>query len=584
MSESSDKNHVVSECSQIIYKGFQRYNNNFHRITDRAHIRFKQRDWKGHQQDIGDRIELYEKSASRIAETVKELLGEQAEDHDVWNEVRTYLGERLENIPDSAFIKTFFNSITRRVFGTLGYDPKLEFIFSSMDEGTYRIASLNLRRYPYWGSLQKIFNHVLNDIKFGVEYADLTNSINTLSNKVILFCQEHLEGNDEFIRFEFIESLFYQSARAYLVGRIIKRNTIVPIVIAFKNTDKGIVNDAVLMSEEEVSIVFGYTRSYYFADPNSVEAAVHFLHSILPDKPVDELFTVLGRVRQGKTERYKAFTKHLYKTDDKFVHADGDKGLVMIVFNLPSYNLIFKVIRDRFGFPKTISRNGVLEKYHLVSKHDRAGRLIDTQAFFNIEFPAQRFSEAILDELLNHAKDSVVLKQDKLIFKHVFVERYVRPLNLFIKEESKEKAELAILDYGQALKDLAQTNIFPGDLLLKNFGVTQHNRVVFYDYDEVALITDCNFRAIPETSDHDDEMRANTWYHVNDNDIFPEEHLKFLAMNEELRSLFMEVHGDLLSVDYWRNIKARHLAGEVSTVVPYFRPSLPPAPNNNKGN
>ena len=576
MSDHFDNEIIVAECSQVIYSGFQRYNKNFHRITDRAHVRFKQRDWKGHQQDIADRIELYEKSATRIAESVKKILEENTDDHKLWNEVRSYLGERLENIPDSAFIKTFFNSITRRVFETVGNDPKLEYVFSSMDEGTDRISSLNLRRYPYWGSLQTIFNKVLKDIDFGVKYADPTESIKIITEKVSSFCEAHFQDEDEFIRFEFIESLFYQSARAYLVGRIIKRNRIVPIVIAFENTDKGIAIDAVLMSDDEVSIVFGYTRSYYFADPNSVEAAVHFLHSILPNKPVDELFTVLGRVRQGKTERYRTFAKHLSKTSDKFMHADGDKGLVMIVFDLPSYDLVFKVMRDRFGYPKTISKQGVIDKYQLVSKHDRAGRLIDTQAFFNIEFPAQRFSDELLEDLLKSAKDAVSLKNDRLIINRVFVERRVRPLNLFIKEVDKEKAELAILDYGQALKDLAQTNIFPGDLLLKNFGVTQHNRVIFYDYDEVALITECNFRAIPEASDHDDEMRASTWYHVNENDIFPEEHLKFLAMNKELRSLFMNVHSDLLAVDYWRDVKARHLAGEVSAVIPYSQPSVPP--------
>ena len=575
MSESYDVGDIVPECSRIIYDGFQRYNKNFQRITDRAQNRFTQRDWKGHQQDIVDRIELYEKSASRIAESIKNILEGNTHSRQLWKEVRSYLGERLKNIPDYGFIKTFFNSITRRVFKTTGIDPELEYIFSSMDEGSDRIASLNLRRYPYWGSLHTLFEMVLVDTVFGVEYANQSRSTHLIADKVSHFCQKYLDDNDEFIRFEFIDSLFYQSARAYLVGRIIKRKRIVPIVIAFENTDEGIRIDAVLMSDDEVSIVFGYTRSYYFADPRSVEAAVHFIHSMLPDKPVDELFTVLGRMRQGKTERYRSFTKHLYKTNDKFVHAEGDKGLVMIVFDLPSYDLVFKVIRDRFGFPKTISRKGVLDKYKLVSKHDRAGRLIDTQAFFNIEFPVQRFSDELLEDLIKNAKDTVSLKNDKLLIKHAYVERRVRPLNLYIKEVSKKQAELAILDYGQALKDLAQTNIFPGDLLLKNFGVTQHNRVVFYDYDEVALITECNFRAIPETSDQNDEMRADTWYHVNDNDIFPEEHLKFLTMNKELQSLFMKVHSDLLTVDYWRNIKERHLAGEVSAVIPYSRPTLP---------
>jgi isocitrate dehydrogenase kinase/phosphatase len=351
----------------------------------------------------------------------------------------------------------------------------------------------------------------------------------------------------------------------------------VPIVIAFENTKEGIKIDAVLMSPEEVSIVFGYTRSYYFADPNSVEGAVHFLHSVLPDKPVDELFTVLGRMRQGKTERYHAFARHLDQTSDKFVHAAGDEGLVMLVFTLPSYNLVFKIIRDRFGYPKTICRQDVIDKYKLVSRHDRAGRLIDTQEFLDIELPLVRFSEELLNDLLKHAKETVSIVDDQLHIKHVYIERCVRPLNLYVKEESQAKAEMAILDYGQALKDLANTNIFPGDLLLKNFGVTQHGRIVFYDYDEVALITECNFREIPDTDDHENEMRAVTWYHVDENDIFPEEHLKFLAMNQDLRDLFTQVHGDLATAGYWRDIKKKHLKGEVATVVPYSRPTIPPS-------
>ncbi len=201
------------------------------------------------------------------------------------------------------------------------------------------------------------------------------------------------------------------------------QNNVAPIVIALKNTDDGICVDAVLMYEDEVSIVFSYTRSYYFADPNSVVAAVHFLHTILPRKPVDELYTVLGRLRQGKTERYRIFNHHLHNTTEKFVHADGDKGLVMIVFTLPSYDLVFKIIRDKFGYPKTIERDDVLEKYRLVSKHDRAGRLIDTQEFRQLELPLDRFAPELLDELLNEAAKTVVIEGEKLIINHVYIER-----------------------------------------------------------------------------------------------------------------------------------------------------------------
>lgn len=568
MAQKPDRK-LITELSQIIYDGFVHYNNLFHRITRRARTRFERRDWQGHQQDIVERVDLYEKSVRRIVLALRRHMGTRVKDRELWNAIRAYFGRRLEKVPDAGFIKTFFNSVTRRIFGTVGVDAKLEFVSSNLNADIELLKSLNLKRYPFWGSTEKIFGAILNDFSFTVPYAKSINS------DIIQFVESKFSKKNEYLRFEFIDSFFYQSERAYLIGRIIMRDSISPIVIAFKNTGKGIVIDAVLMSEEEVSIVFSYTRSYYFADPNSVVGAVHFIHSILPRKPIDELYTVLGRLRQGKTERHRIFTEHLKTTSDQFVHTDGDRGLVMIVFTLPSYDLVFKIIRDKFGYPKTITRSQVIEKYKLVSKHDRAGRMIDTQEFLNLKFPVNRFSTELLDELLQEASNSVEVVDDNLLIKHVYIERRVRPLNLYINEVSREKAEQAVLDYGQALKDLARTNIFPGDLLLKNFGVTRHSRIIFYDYDEVSLITACNFRDIPNANDDVDELRSEAWYYVGPNDMFPEEFIKFLSMDKELRSLFLVVHGELLTAEYWREIKSLHQSGKVSLVVPYDRPKLP---------
>lgn len=560
---------LIAECSQIIYDGFIRYNNYFYRITRRARTRFEQRDWKGHQQDIVDRVDLYEKSVRRIVLNLRRLLGCRIRDRTLWHAVRSYFGERLHAVPDNDFIKTFFNSTTRRIFGTEGVDRRIEFVSTDPSDDEHLIMSLNIRRYPYWASLQRIFETILADFSFRIPYNDVSENAKRISRILNKHMAEHYADKIEYIRFEFIDSFFYQAARAYLVGKIMLSRGAAPIVIAFKNQEDGITVDAVFLEEKEISLIFGYTRSYYFADPNSVIGAVHFLKSMLPKKPVDELYTVLGRLRQGKTERHRTFTAHLKNTRDKFIHAEGDTGLVMIVFTLPSYNLVFKVIRDRFGYPKTISRKDVIGKYKLVSKHDRAGRLIDTQEFLNLEFPVNRFSPELRDELLEAASTSVRKEKNNLLLKHVYIERRVRPLNLYIDEAPEEEAGFAVIDYGQAIKDLAQTNIFTGDLLLKNFGVTPHNRVIFYDYDEVSLITDCNFRDIPEAGDFEDEMLADSWYFVGNNDIFPEEFIRFLAMNDELKEKFMKYHQDLLTAEYWRAVKASHNKGEISLVVPY---------------
>jgi len=564
----SDKD-LIAECSQIIYDGFIRYDNYFHRMTRRARTRFEQRDWKGHQQDIVDRVDLYEKSVRRIVLALRNTLGNRVNNKTLWYEIRNYFGERLDQVPDNDFIKTFFNSTTRRIFGTEGVDPGIEFISSGPSDDLNLIMSLNIRRYPYWVSLQRIFETILDDFSFRIPYDDISRNAKRIARMISAYSKENFNENIEYIRFEFIDSFFYQAARAYLVGKLILSEGEAPIVIAFKNEYGGISVDAVFLHEKEISLIFGYTRSYYFADPNSVIGAVHFLKSMLPKKPIDELYTVLGRLRQGKTERHRTFTEHLHNTKDKFIHAEGDTGLVMIVFTLPSYNLVFKIIRDKFGYPKTMSRKDVIGKYKLVSKHDRAGRLIDTQEYLNLEFPINRFSKELLNELLDGATESVRKEDNNLILKLAYVERRVRPLNLYLNEVSEEEAIYAIIDYGQTIKDLAQTNIFTGDLLLKNFGVTRHNRVIFYDYDEVTLVTDCNFRDIPESTDIDDEMQADTWYFVGKNDIFPEEFIRFLSMNDQVKAQFMKYHQDLLTSEYWRKVQNQHIKGEVSLVVPY---------------
>lgn len=565
---------LIAECSQVIYDAFLRYNNHFHRMTRRAQSRFEQRDWKGHQQDIVDRIDLYEKSIRRIVLTLRKILNDRIDDERLWSEIRTYFADRLYQVPDNDFMKTFFNSTTRRIFGTEGVDPEIEFTSSGPSDDLRLIMSLNIRRYPYWMSLQKIFETILNDFSFRVPYDSIDRDAENIATAINSHSKLNFEEEIEYLRVEFIDTFFYQAARAYLVGKLIHSEGESPIVIAFKNEKRGISVDAVFMDKQDISLIFGYTRSYYFADPNSVIGAVHFIKSMLPEKPIDELYTVLGRLRQGKTERHRTFTDHLNNTRDKFVHAEGDTGLVMIVFTLPSYNLVFKVIRDKFGYPKTISRKDVVSKYRLVSKHDRAGRLIDTQEFLNLELPINRFSRELREDLLNNASDSVSTEGRNLLLKHAYVERRVRPLNLYINEVSEEEAKAAIIDYGQAIKDLAKTNIFTGDLLLKNFGVTAHNRVIFYDYDEVALVTECNYRDIPEASDYEDEMLADTWYFVSEKDIFPEEFIRFLSMNDELKAGFMKYHKDLLTAEYWRQEQQQHLKGEVSLVVPYTSTTL----------
>lgn len=565
---------VVAEAARRIHDGFVRYNRAFRRITDRARRRFEQRDWHGQFRDIAERVEVYEKWVTRVEAVLRHYLGDHVRDHALWGEIRHFFGDRVEGMPDAGFTKTFFNSITRRIFGTVGVDPAVEFVQPPPEEG---VQSLVMRRYPCWDDVESVCRAVLADFRFRVPFADSGGDARFMADEVRAYLDRDGVPAGALRHFEFIDSHFYQGTRAYLVGRAVHDQGLRPIVVALKNGDDGIEVDAVLMEAEQVSVVFSYTRSYYFADPTSVVAAVQFLHTLLPDKPIDELYTVLGRLRQGKTERYRVFTDHLRRTADDFVHAAGDRGLVMIVFTLPSYNLVFKVMRDVFGPPKTnMSHADVEEKYRLVSRHDHAGRLIDTQHFRNLELPLARFSRDLLDELMTEASRTVRIDGDQLVFHKAYVERRVRPLNLYIRDAAPAELHRVILDYGQCIRDLAETNIFAGDLLLKNFGVTASGRVVFYDYDEVALVTNCNFRELPDT---DDEfmMEPGSVACYADSDIFPEEFIRFLSLPPGPRAVFLEVHSDVLDPDYWRDVKRRRQSGEVAEVVPYERQTVPTA-------
>jgi isocitrate dehydrogenase kinase/phosphatase len=326
-----------------------------------------------------------------------------------------------------------------------------------------------------------------------------------------------------------------------------------------------------MMSEHEVRPLFGFSRSYFHADLPAVEPAIQYLSSIMPGKPLDEIYTVLGRAKQGKTERYRSLFRHLARSTDSFVHAEGIRGMVMIVFTLFSSQLIFKVIRDRFAEPKTTSREEVMQKYRFVFQNDRVGRLVDAQEYRQLRFPKARFSPELLEELLTSASATCRVDGDDLIIGHCYMERRMKPLDVFLQESSPAAARRAVRDYGQAIRDLALSNVFPGDLLLKNFGVSRHGRVVFYDYDELCLVTECTFRDMPVARDDEDEMRSEPWFFVGASDVFPEQFLEFLGLRGELREEFLQHHEDLLTADYWRKLKACHLAEQHLEVVPYTR-------------
>lgn len=565
---------LVDTCAGALVQAFADYNAEYRAITRRAPQRFEERDWKGSQRDAVERIELYEKCVNRAVAQMQARLGEDVTERALWSSIKRRFSELIAALPDLEFDKTFFNSVTRRTFGTIGVDPAVEFVALDHDPIGAVKSAIDTNVYVNRGSLELLFEEVLADFRFRTPYVDFDRSIRTITNEVRAKCEAGADASTpplQVDQIEFIRTVFYQMTRAYLVGRISGPDWRRPFVLALQNTESGVRIDAVMMDESSVSILFSFTRSYFHADLAHVGQAVVFLKSILPLKPVSELYTVLGRAKQGKTERYRELFRHLQNSDDQFVHAPGERGLVMICFTLPSFDVVFKIIRDRFAYPKNILREEVLQKYEMVFKHDRAGRLVDAQEFKRLKFPASRFSKELVEELKDEAANTVHFEDGDVIVDHVYIERRMTPLNLYIRNASREEAEEAVLDYGQCIRDLAVTNIFAGDLLLKNFGVTRHGRVIFYDYDELCAVTDCRFRDVPQSKFEEDDLRAEAWFHVNDNDMFPETFMQFLGFDPELKEVFMQVHGEVMTAEWWRGIQQRLLEGEVLEVLPYHR-------------
>ncbi|MFM8517387.1 MAG: bifunctional isocitrate dehydrogenase kinase/phosphatase [Nevskiaceae bacterium] len=559
---------LLESSAQRIAATFAAYNGEFRAITRRAKTRFEARDWQGSQQDAVERIDLYDKSVNRLVETMRSHLGDRAQDRALWHGIRNRFHSRTAGLPDAAFARTFFSSVSRRMLGTVGVAPELEFTGDDLDPLDGAGANPEIIEYGFRGDLPLLLEDLLGDLDLRCPWINFDRSVEHAVQDIEASLS-HRTKQSRLLAVRVFKPIFFQSTRAYVVGHLATETAMLPLVIALQHTERGLFIDAVMLDEDDISVVFGFTRSYFHVDLERVIEAVVFLRQLLPRKPLSELFTVLGRAKQGKTERFREVTRHLEQSNDQFVHAAGERGLVMVCFTLPSLDVVFKLIRDRFPPVKNVLRQDVLDKYRFVFKHDRAGRLVDAQEFKRIRLPKARFSPELLEELATETAETVHSEGEDLVFDHMYIERRMVPLNLFLRDAPEEAANRAVLDYGQSIRDLAHSNIFAGDLLLKNFGVTRHGRVIFYDYDELCQVTDCRFREVPVASSDEDEMRSEAWFYVADNDVFPETFLNFLAFSDAQRQLFVHSHGDLLAADFWRGIQRRVREGDILEILPY---------------
>ena len=559
---------LAKATATAILDAFDTYHNSFKTISRRAQQRFEQREWQAQQADGQERLALYTRIVNEIVGGLRMMLGDDVTGKRIWEDARLIYAQLIARRNDLELAETFFNSVTRRIFTTIGVDEHLEFVWFGATWVPSGETNDIFDVFVRLDSTETLIHTILRAYHFRVGWADAAGDAQKVATHLDAYLTEAWDL-PEFDRIEMLKSVFFRNKGAYLIGRIRCRNRIAPIILPLLNTDQGITIDAVLLTENAASLVFSFTRSYFQVEADNPGELVGFLKSIMPLKPIAELYTAIGYNKHGKTTLYRALYRHMGNSSDRFQIARGAKGMVMTVFTLPSYDVVFKVIKDRFAYPKTATRKEVMQRYRLVFQHDRVGRMVDAQEFENLTFSRDRFSDDLLEELLKVAANSVQVTDDEVILKHLYTERRLYPLDLYIKEMSFERAQAAVIDYGNAITDLAAANIFPGDLFIKNFGVTRHGRVVFYDYDELCLLTDCTFRKLPESASYEDEIAAQPWFSVSDNDIFPEEFERFLWFPEPLRTVMHKFHGRLFTPEFWQGMQERNQGGEILDIFPY---------------
>ncbi|MEO8091046.1 MAG: bifunctional isocitrate dehydrogenase kinase/phosphatase [Gemmatimonadales bacterium] len=552
-----------------IHAAYEKYERGFEEITGRAQGRFERRDWSGAQADATERLALYKAHVDAAVADVHDILEDGVMERTVWAAMKSEHARLAAGRPDSELAETFFNSVTRRVFSTVGVDPSIEYLHqsrspSSLDDPTivdsYNVPSVDAG----------LVRTILGGIPWSVPYAQLDRD--TILVAQLLDARVRQVMNEPGpVRVDMVCSVFYRNKGAYLVGRIRAGGEIIPVVLPLLHAERGIVVDAVLMTSDEASVVFGFSWTYFRVKAPKPRVLVDFLRTIMPLKLPHELYTSIGYNKHGKTELYRSLMRHLEEPDARFAFVEGEEGMVMAVFTLPSVNVVFKAIKDNFGAPKNTTRRAVMEKYQFVFVRDRVGRLADAQEFEHLEFPRRCFPADLLEYLTGVAGATIRREGDRVVVRHLYTERRVTPLNLFLQETDEATAREAVVDYGNAIKDLAAADIFTGDMLLKNFGVTRHGRVICYDYDELCLLSECRFRRIPEATSLEDEFSAEPWFYVGEADVFPEEFKAFLVPPGSLRETFLQAHADLLDARFWQGVQRKLAAGEVVDVFPYRR-------------
>ena len=571
---------AAERAARLSLEGFDAFNTAFRSITRRARQRFENRDWGGARKDAEERLDAYDDALAGVALHLEQQLGDRARDQSVWVAAKPCFVSLVTSRYDIDRAETFFNSVTRKMLGTVGINRSVEFFYLHSRTAPLPDNEPVYRQYANAADTKELVRSILADVSFGVDFEDITRDAELAAHEIDLFLWPIVRTDTAYV-VHIVNAVFYRNKGAFIVGRIVAGPRTVPLIIPLFNGPSGIFVDTILMEESEVSILLSFAYSYFFVDVERYDALMEFLRSITPHADVSGLYTALGYNRHGKTEFYRDLHRFVHVLKEQFVIAPGLEGAVMIVFTLPNYDFVFKVIKDRPCFlrslsetPKVTTKEQVRRQYDFVSHRDHAGRMVDTQEFENLRFKRKRFSDQLIREFEMAGTSHVSVTDQYVVIRHVYVQRRVIPLPMYFQQEKDpESIRHVLMDFGYFLKDIARSGVFPTDLFnVWNYGVTNWGRVVLYDYDDVVPIEQVTFRIKPSPRFEFEETEPEEeWICVTGEDFFMDEIERYSGIPRPLRGVFKSIHGDLYTLKFWNRLMEQVKSGEVFDVIPYDR-------------
>ncbi|WP_322023200.1 bifunctional isocitrate dehydrogenase kinase/phosphatase [Burkholderia sp. BCC1977] len=561
------------DVAQTMLEYFDRHYRIFREAAVEAKTLYERTDWHGLQRLARERITSYDERVQECVEVLEDEYDAENIDDEVWQQIKLHYIGLLTSHRQPECAETFFNSVCCKILHRSYFSNDFIFVRPAISteylENDEPAAKPTYRAYyPGTDGLAATLERIVTNFQLEPPFEDLTRDIGCVMQAI----------SDEFGQFDaapnfqihVLSSLFFRNKSAYIIGRIINADRVLPFAVPIRHVRPGLLAlDTVLLRRDLLQIIFSFSHSYFLVDMGVPSAYVDFLCTIMPGKPKAEIYTSVGLQKQGKNLFYRDLLHHLSHSSDRFIIAPGIKGLVMLVFTLPSFPYVFKIIKDQFPPPKETTRAQIMEKYQLVKRHDRLGRMADTLEYSSVALPISRLDHALVRELEKEVPSLLEYEDGNLVIKHLYIERRMTPLNLYLQNGTDADIEHGVKEYGNAVKELMKANIFPGDMLYKNFGVTRHGRVVFYDYDEIEYLTDCNVRRVPPPRNEEDELSGEPWYTVGPHDIFPETYGPFLLGDPRVRTVFMKHHADFFEPALWQASKDKLLQGELPDFYPY---------------